>query len=417
MEETTVMSDTDQQKQLIELLSPAGDMERLKSAVMYGADAVYLAGTMFGMRAGANNFTPEQLAAGIKLAHDAGVKVYLTCNTIPHNSEMEQLPAFLEMAANAGTDAFIIADIGVMRAAQRVAPNVAIHISTQAGVANYATACEFYNMGAARVVLARELSFEEIAVLREKTPKALEIEAFVHGSMCVSFSGRCLLSSYMTGRDANRGDCAQPCRWKYYLTEEKRAGQQFEIFEDNGTHILNSRDLCLIEYIPQLAACGITSFKLEGRAKSAYYTAAVTNAYRQAIDGYYACPTPDYCPDPVILEELRKVSHREYSIGFYGGGEPGQVLQNGGYVRAYKVAGMVEGYGEGFVTLSQRNKFCVGDTLDVMPPGQRPFLLSVTEMYDGDGNAITSAPHAAMTVKISYGGEPIPKGSFVRIKG
>lgn len=417
MEGATVIADTDQQKKRIELLSPAGNMERLKCAVMYGADAVYLAGTMFGMRAGAGNFTLEQLEKGIKFAHAAGVKVYMTCNTIPHNDETEQLPAFLEASADAGVDAFIIADIGVMRLAQRVAPNAAIHISTQAGVANYVTACEFYNMGAARVVLARELSFEEIAVLREKTPKALEIEAFVHGSMCVSFSGRCLLSSYMTGRDANRGDCAQPCRWKYYLTEEKRVGQQFEIFEDNGTHILNSRDLCMIEYIPQLAACGVTSFKLEGRAKSAYYTAAVTNAYRQAIDGYYTHPFPDYRPGAVILDELNKVSHREYSTGFYLGGEPGQVLENGGYVREYKVAGMVEACGEGFVTLSQRNKFCVGDTLDIMPPGQRSFLLSVTEMYDGDGNAISSAPHATMTVKIPYGGEPIPKGSFVRIKG
>lgn len=400
----------------VELLSPAGDMERLKCAVMYGADAVYLAGTMFGMRAGANNFTQEQLAEGVKLAHAAGVKVYLTCNTIPHNDEIEQLPAFLEAAADAGVDAFIVADIGVMRLAQRVAPKVHIHISTQAGVANYATATEFYHMGAARVVLARELNFEEIATLRAKTPKELEIEAFVHGSMCMSFSGRCLLSSYLTGRDANRGDCAQPCRWKYYLTEEKRPGQHFEIFEDKGTHIMNSRDMCMIEYIPQLMACGITSFKLEGRAKSAYYTAAVTNAYRQAIDGYYANPSPDYRPNAVILDELRKVSHREYSTGFYLGGEPGQVWENGGYVREYKVAGMVEDCGGGFVTLSQRNKFRVGDTLDVMPPGTRPFLLPVTEMYDGESHAIASAPHATMTVKIPYDGEPIPKGSFVRIK-
>ena len=401
----------------VELLSPAGDIERLKCALMYGADAVYLAGTSFGMRAGANNFTHEQLAEGVRLAHSAGAKVYVTCNTIPRNDEIDALPDFLGKAAAAGVDAFIIADIGVMRLAQKYAPDVHIHISTQAGVANYATANEFYHMGASRVVLARELCFDEIAELRAKTPSALEIEAFVHGSMCVSFSGRCLLSSYMTGRDANRGDCAQPCRWKYYLTEEKREGQKFEIFEDKGTHILNSRDMCMIEYIPRLMECGITSFKIEGRAKSAYYTAAVTNAYRQAIDGYYAAPSPDYRPDEVILEELRKVSHREYSTGFYLGGEPGQVLGSGGYVREYMVAGMVEDCGGGVLTLSQRNKFRLGDTLDVMPPHAQPFLLPVTEMYDGEGHSIEAAPHAMMTVKIPYAGAAIPKGSFVRIKG
>lgn len=400
----------------VELLSPAGDIERLKCALMYGADAVYLAGTAFGMRAGANNFTHEQLAEGVKLAHSTGAKVYVTCNTIPRNDEIDALPDFLQKAADAGVDAFIIADIGVMRLAQKYAPDVHIHISTQAGVANYATANEFYNMGASRVVLARELCFEEIASLRAKTPSALEIETFVHGSMCVSFSGRCLLSSYMTGRDANRGDCAQPCRWKYYLTEEKREGQQFEIFEDNGTHILNSRDMCMIEYIPRLVECGITSFKIEGRAKSAYYTAAVTNAYRQAIDGYYANPSSDYRPDEAILEEMRKVSHREYSTGFYLGGQPGQVLSNGGYVREYKVAGMVESCGEGILTLSQRNKFRTGDTLDIMPPHAKPFLLKISEMYDGDGNSIESAPHAMMTVKIPYSGEQIPNGTFVRIR-
>lgn len=410
------MPDTNNQLKQVELLSPAGDMERLKCAIMYGANAVYLAGTAFGMRAGANNFTQEQLVEGVKLAHSAGVKVYLTCNTIPHSGEMDRLPAFLEAAAAAGVDAFIIADIGVMRMAQRYAPNVSIHISTQAGVANYATANAFYEMGAARVVLARELSFDEIAELRAKTPSALEIEAFVHGSMCVSFSGRCLLSSYLTGRDANRGDCAQPCRWKYYLTEEKREGQKFEIFEDGGTHILNSRDLCMIEYIPRLIACGITSFKLEGRAKSAYYTAAVTNAYRRAVDGYYAAPSSDYRPDGDIIEELQKVSHREYAAGFYLGGEPGQVTDNGGYVRAYKVAGMVEDCGRGFLTLSQRNKFSVGDTLDVMPPREASFLLPVTAMTDGEGNPISSAPHATMTVKIPYRGAPISKGTFVRMK-
>lgn len=408
------MSDQQTTVSRAELLSPAGDLERLRCALFYGADAVYLAGTQFGMRAGAHNFTPEQLAEGVKLAHAAGAKVYVTCNTIPRNGDIDALPAFLETTADAGADAFIIADIGVMRLAQRYAPRTAIHISTQAGVANYATANAFYELGASRVVLARELCFEEIAELRAKTPSALEIEAFVHGSMCVSFSGRCLLSSYMTGRDANRGDCAQPCRWKYYLTEEKRQGQQFEIFEDGGTHILNSRDLCMIGHIPDLVKCGISSFKIEGRAKSAYYTAAVTNAYRQALDGYYAHPSPDYQPDAAILDEVNKVSHREYATGFYLGGEPGQVLSNGSYIRDYTVVGVVEACSGGWLTLRQRNKFSVGDTLDVMPPHAKPFLLPVTEMYDGEGTPIQAAPHATMTVRIPYGGAEIPKGSFVR---
>lgn len=410
------MSEVSSNFSRVELLSPSGDIERLKCAVLYGADAVYLAGTMFGMRAGANNFTHEQLIRGVKIAHDNGVKVYMTCNTIPRSSEINQLPEFLELAQSAGVDAFIIADIGVMRMAQKYAPNVHVHISTQAGVANYATANEFYNMGATRVVLARELCFDEIAELREKTPKNLEIEAFVHGSMCVSFSGRCLLSGYLTGRDANRGDCAQPCRWKYYLTEEHREGQKFEIFEDKGTHILNSRDMCMIEYIPKLIECGISSFKIEGRAKSSYYTATVTNAYRQAIDGYYANPSSDYKPSQMILDELNKVSHREYSTGFYLGNEPGQVYDNGGYVREFKVAGVVEDCRDGFVVLSQRNKFSVGDQIDIMPPRMQPFIMEVSEMYDKDGNAIESAPHATMTVKIPYAGKSIPKGSFVRIK-
>ncbi len=407
----------------VELLSPAGDLERLKCALMYGADAVYLAGRMFGMRAGANNFSNEQLAEGVKLAHAKNAKVYLACNIIPHNSDLSSLPEFLKFAQDIGIDAFIIADVGVMDMARKYAPDVKLHISTQAGVANFAAANAFYNMGASRVVLARELSLDEIAEIRAKTPRALELEIFVHGSMCVSFSGRCLLSSYLTGRDANRGDCAQPCRWKYYLTEEHRQGQRLEIFEDNGTHILNSRDLCMIEHIPEMLECGVSSFKIEGRAKSAYYTAVVTNAYRQAIDGYCTNATligtnaaHDYKPSRHIVEELRKVSHREYSTGFYLGGEPGQVYENGGYVREFKVAGVVESCGDGILIIRQRNKFSVGDKLDFMPPGAEPFTIEVREMYDADGNSIQSAPHAMMQVKIPYTGKFIPNGTFARIE-
>lgn len=396
----------------IELLAPAGDMERLQAAVNFGADAVYLAGQEFGMRTASANFGRDELRKAVALAHEHHIKVHLTCNTIPHNDELERLPGFLEEAQEAGVDAFILADFGVMAMAKKYAPKVAIHISTQAGVANYATASEFYNLGASRVVLARELNLEEIAQLRAKTPKELEIECFVHGAMCVSFSGRCLLSSYLTHRDANRGDCAQPCRWEYYLMETKRPGQYMPVFEDkSGTYILNSKDMCMIEHIPELAKAGVSSLKIEGRAKSAYYVAVATNAYRHAIDEYHE--NSEAKLSPWIAEEMNKISHREYSTGFYFGTEPGQVYSNGGYVRDYEVIAVCEDYSGGVATLSQRNRFFRGDIADVLEPGTRPYLVKLDDITDADGNAIDSAPHAMMTVRLKTD-RPIAKGAILR---
>lgn len=398
----------------IELLSPAGDMECLRAALHFGADAVYLAGKEFGMRTAPSNFGPEELAAAVACAHAAGKRVHLTCNAIPRSDEFARLPAFLEQAQAAGVDALIVADLGVIEAAKKYAPGPDLHVSTQAGVASYATANAFYNMGAARVVLARELTLEEIAVLRAKTPKELEIEAFVHGSMCVSFSGRCLLSNYMTHRDANRGDCAQPCRWKYALMEEKRPGQYMQVEEDaNGTFILNSKDMCMIEHIPELVRAGVTSLKIEGRAKSAYYVSVTTNAYRSALDE--AIRNPDAPVSPWIVRELDKISHREYSTGFYLGGEPGQIYENGGYVRDYEVIAVCEDYRDGVAVLSQRNRFFREDTADVLEAGEKPFLLPLREIYDAEWNPIEAAPHATMTVLLKTE-RPLKKGAILRKK-
>lgn len=395
-----------------ELLAPVGDMERLISAVRYGADAVYLAGKSFGMRSAPSNFTNEELEEAVKYCHAQGVKVYVTCNILPHNAELAALPAFLEFCQAIGVDAFIMTDLGVMAMAKKYAPNVAIHISTQAGVVNYETANAFYNMGAERVVLARELSFEEIAEIRAKTPKALEIEAFVHGAMCVSFSGRCLLSNYMTGRDANHGDCAQPCRWDYYLIERTRPDQVFTIEQDQkSTYVFNSRDMCMIEHIPQLIESGISSLKIEGRAKSAYYVACVTNAYRHGIDAVMnGEPLPQW-----VVDETEKISHRAYSTGFYSGHEPGQTVNSGGYIRGWDVAAVCTGEENGMVRLSQRNRFFRGETVSVLEPGEVPYDLTLSEIYNEDMESIEAAPHATMTVYLKTD-RKIKEGAFLRVK-
>ncbi|WP_195985045.1 U32 family peptidase [Clostridium sp. D33t1_170424_F3] len=397
-----------------ELLAPAGDKERLQAALDFGADAVYLAGEEFGMRTAPANFSREELEDAVKLAHSRGVRVYLTCNTVPRNEEIDRLPDYLEFIQAAGIDALIATDLGVMELAKKYAPKVELHVSTQAGVVNHAAANAFYQLGAKRVVLAREMRLDEIAELRAKTPKDLEIEAFVHGAMCMSFSGRCLLSNYMAGRDANRGDCAQPCRWKYALVEEKRPGQYMPIFEDQeGSYILNSRDMCMIHYIPELLQAGVTSLKIEGRAKSAYYVSVVTNAYRRALDEVLAhpgCPLPDWIP-----QELEKISHREYSTGFYLGGEPGQETKSGGYVRSYEVIAICEEYKDGVAVLSQRNRFFRGDTADVLEVGEEPFLLRMDELFDAEGEPIESAPHATMTVLLKTE-RPLKKGAILRKK-
>ncbi len=399
-----------------EILSPAGDFESLKAALSFGADAVFLAGKSFGMRSSPRNFDEEELRQACALAHSMNKKIHLTCNILPHNGELGALPGFLETAQDCGVDALIIADLGVFEAAKKYAPNVARHISTQAGVTNYAAANVLYNMGASRVVLAREIPLDEIAEMRAKVPKELEIECFVHGAMCVSFSGRCLISSYLTGRDANHGDCAQPCRWKYHLFEEKRDGQFFPVEEENGgTYLYNSRDLCMIEHIPELVKAGISSFKIEGRAKSAYYTAVTTNAYRKAVDAYAEQGDPFTLP-AWIKEELEKISHREYNTGFYFGTEPGQVTGDGGYIRHYDNAAVCEEcVDEHTAVISQRNKFWVGDTLDALPPGGIPFLVKCLSLKNGEGESVDSAPHP-MEILTMQTDRAIPAGSVLRRK-
>ncbi|MBQ3816719.1 MAG: U32 family peptidase [Clostridia bacterium] len=399
-----------------ELLCPAGDIVRLKAAVDYGADAVYLAGEEFGMRTAATNFGEQDLADGIKYAHEHGVKVHITCNTIPRNEEMARLPEFLEKVNALGADAVIAADLGTIGMVKKYAPRCELHISVQSGIVNYETANAFYNMGANRVVLARELSLEEIAEIRAKVPKELQIEAFAHGAMCVSFSARCLLSSYMTGRDSNRGDCAQPCRWSYSLMEEKRPGQYFDITEtDKGSYILNANDMCMAPYLDKISAAGIDSIKIEGRAKSHYYVAVTTNAYRGALDSLKANPKNWIMPE-WVGEELNKISHRTYSTGFYfGTPKNAQTYQNAGYIRDYSVAAIVDGFEDGYISATVKNKFLKGQMFDCLEPKEKPFFVKAEELFDGDKNPIESAPHPMMTVKIPFN-RPIKKGALLRMK-
>lgn len=386
--------------QKIELLSPAGDFERLKLAVQFGADAVYVGGTSFGMRSNPSNFNAEQLKEAVKYVHDNDKKLYLTCNTLPRNYEIPALPDFLRYAQEVGVDAFIIADMGVLQLAKKYAPEVEIHVSTQAGIVNYASALAYYDMGAKRVVTARELSLDEIRGIRDKCPPELEIEAFVHGAMCMSFSGRCILSDYLTGRDANRGDCAQPCRWKYSLVEEKRPGEYFPVNQEkDGTYIFNSRDLCMIEHIPQLVSAGINSFKIEGRAKSEYYTAAVTHAYRAAIDAYLQAPSDDFKPSGWIVDEMDRISHREYTTGFYFGPiEKGQVTDYGGYVRSWEVCALLKSVDEGRITVDQRNRFFEGEQLEVLEPFAKPYMIKVKNLFCETDHEKTSVANKATGV-------------------
>lgn len=402
-----------------EILAPAGDFERLEAAVEYGADAVYLGSDCFGMRTAAASFGGDNLKKACEYAHSKGVRVYLTCNTVPRNDELSRLPEFLKYASDCGVDAFIITDIGVMGIAKKYAPDVEIHISTQAGITNYAAANAFYEMGAKRIVTARELSLDEIIEIRQKTPSDLEIECFVHGAMCVSFSGRCLLSNYMTGRDSNRGDCAQPCRWHYSLVEEKRPGEYFPVEQDNtGTYIMNSRDMCLIEHIPELVKAGINSFKIEGRAKSAYYTAVSVNAYRCAMDSYAESGFSDeWKPEQWIIDEVRKASNRQYCTGFYFSTpmDDAQIFYNGGYVREWDVAAIAENWKDGTLFASQRNRFFEGDELEVMIKGQKPAKITVKNLKNADGENIENAPHPMMKFSIDCSVE-IPAGSYLRME-
>jgi putative protease len=405
------MSAGDKPGQTAELLAPAGDMERLIMALTYGADAVYLAGTRFGMRASAGNFTDEELETAVALCREHGAKAYVTCNTIMRDGDLRILPAFLERLQTLGVDAVIVSDLGALMLAKKYAPSLKIHISTQAGIMNSESANVYHDLGASRVVLARELTLSDITVLREKTPLSLELETFVHGSMCVSFSGRCLLSSYLTGRDANNGECAQPCRWKYHLIEEKRPGKLMEITEDGGTFIMNSRDLCMIEHLPELRAAGVNSFKIEGRMKSAYYAAVVTNAYRHAMDAAEkGAPLP-----PVWRDEVNKVSHREYSTGFFFDiNGPGQYYNDAMYFSDASVAAVVESCDEfGNAVLTQRNKFYRGDMLELLSPEAEPIPFVASEIRNGEGTDVDSTPHPMMEIRMKL---PVraPKYSVLR---
>ena len=393
-----------------ELLAPAGDMERLKMAVLYGADAVYLAGTSFGMRSFAGNFSPQELPEAVSYAHSHGVKVHVTVNTMPRSGELDALPAHLALLNDCGVDALIIADLGVFRMAEKYAPNCERHVSTQVSVANYACAAAWYDLGAKRVVLARELSLEEIRSIRRNTPPELELEVFAHGAMCVSYSGRCLLSNYMTGRDSNRGACAQPCRYQYALMEEKRPGEYFPVFEDEkGTYIMNSRDMCMIDHIDDLMEAGVDCLKIEGRAKSAYYAAIVTGAYRHALDDA-AAGRP---LDPVWRDEVEHVSHRRYSTGFFYG-QPGQYYQNSRYIRQWQVCAIVTDCDpQGNATLSLRNKFAAGETLEVVGPDFRPLAFTAPVMRNMDGSALEEPRNPQMLFRMQLPCQ-VPSFSIVR---
>lgn len=394
----------------LELLSPAGDFERLKMAVLYGADAVYLAGTEFGMRSFAGNFDGEELPRAVKLAHDSGVKVHVTVNTMPRNGEIAQLPQYLERLDDAGVDALIIADLGAFTLAGKYAPHCQRHVSTQQSIANYECAQAWYDLGAQRVVLARELHLGEIAEIRRKVSPELEIETFGHGAMCVSYSGRCLLSNYMTGRDSNRGACAQPCRYQYALMEEKRPGEYFPVYEDEkGTYILNSRDMCMIDHLKDLMDAGVDCIKVEGRAKSAYYAAIVTGAYRHCIDNV-AAGLP---MDPVWRDEVEHVSHRIYSTGFYYG-EPGQYVENSRYIRQWQICAIVESCDEkGMALCSLRNKFHKGDALEVVGPDLRPYSFEADYMEDPEGVILEEPRTPQMKFKMQLP-HPVPALSIIR---
>ena len=383
----------------LELLSPCGDMESVRAAILYGADAVYLGGSEFGLRANAG-FAADTLTEAVKYAHTHNVKVYLTCNVVANNSDIDRFPNFITTAAKTGIDAVIVSDLGVFDLVRTHTPQLPVHISTQAGVMNYATANMLCKLGAKRIILARETSLTEIARIRHEAPPELELEAFVHGAMCMGFSGRCLISSYLTDRDANRGKCAQPCRWKYAVVEETRQGEFFPVIEDDGgSYIFNSKDLCMLQHIGELAQSGVMSLKIEGRAKTAYYSAVVTGAYRAAIDAYeQGQELPDW-----VEREVYCVSHRPYSTGFYLDDKNASALQsydNSGYIRDCDFVGVVDRCENGIVTLTQRNYFTVGDYLEVIQPGIAPAKLEIEQMHNSKGESVTIANHAVEELQV-----------------
>ena len=388
--------------QKIEILAPAGNLEKLKFAIIYGADAVYIGGEAYGLRASADNFDSQDMKEGISFAHERGKKVYVTVNIFPHNADLKGLPEYIKFLKDIGADAVIVSDLGVFSIVKEAAPDLEIHISTQANNVNYKSAQMWYKLGAKRIVLARELSLKEIKEVRDNIPTDMDLEVFVHGSMCISYSGRCLLSNYMTYRDANRGMCAHPCRYKYYLMEEKRPGQYFPVFEDEqGTYIMNSYDLCMIDHIPELVDSGITSFKIEGRMKSAYYVATVVKAYRQALDSYLA-DKENYKVSPKWMEEVSKSSHRDFSTGFYFGKPDKQIYENSSYIRTHDIVGIVREYDPitKIAVIEQRNKVFKNNEVEVLIYDGDNFNIKLAEICDMDGNFIDSTPHPQMLYKI-----------------
>lgn len=386
----------------VELLAPAGNLEKLKMAIIYGADAVYLGGEEFGLRANADNFTRDQLIEALDFAHSRGKKVYVTMNIIPHNEDFPGMPNYIRSLTELGVDAIILSDPGVYALVKEISPNMEIHLSTQANNTNYMSAKFWYDHGVKRIVLARELSINEMSEIRKNIPSDLELEIFIHGAMCISYSGRCLLSNYMTGRDSNRGLCAHPCRWQYHLVEEKRPGEYFPVYEnERGTFIFNSRDLCMIEYLPQIINAGVTSLKIEGRMKSAYYVATVVKAYRQALDSYYEMGS-DFKFDAKWLEEVSKASHREFTTGFYfeKPSSETQIYHTSSYIRDYDFIGLVLEYDSntGIAKIEQRNRMFVGEEIEVVNPEGDFFVQTIDSMKNIDGEPIESAPHPQMIV-------------------
>lgn len=406
-----------------ELLAPAGDLEKLKIAVLYGADAVYFGGESFGLRAAAGNFTVEEMREGVSFAHDYGVRCYLTLNIYPHNDDLAPLAAFLAEIEGIPIDAFLVSDPGAMLVLKEQRPGAVIHLSTQANLTNYRSAAFWYDQGVRRVVTAREMSLAEIGEMRAKIPDDLEIEAFCHGAMCIAYSGRCLLSNYMIGRDANRGECAHPCRWKYALVEEERPGVYYPIEEDErGAYIMNSGDLCMVEHLPEMIVAGVTSFKIEGRIKSIFYLATVVRQYRLALDEVIKAmeggtPLSEITVDASYLANLAKVSHRRFTTGFYFGqpGPEGHNYETSAYVRDYAFIGLVKEYdaATGYALVEQRNKMTVGEQIEVFGPKGEDFSQELTDLRDEEGTPLESAPHPKQLLHIRLA-QPAAAGSMLR---
>lgn len=384
-----------------ELLIPASSLEVLKTAVIYGADAVYIGGEAFSLRAKAKNFSEEDMGEGIAFAHAHQVKVYVTANILAHNEDIKEAEDYFKLLAQLQPDALIISDPGLFMTAKKICPKIEIHISTQANNTNYETYRFWWELGAKRVVSARELSLEEIRKIREKIPEEMEIESFIHGAMCISYSGRCLLSNYFTGRDANQGACTHPCRWKYAVMEEKRPGEYLPVFEnERGTYIFNSKDLCMIEYIPEMISAGIDSFKIEGRMKNALYVATVARTYRKAIDDYLESEETYRSNMKWYQEEISKCTYRQFSTGFYFGkpSEENQIYDNNTYISEYIYLGIVEEEKEKLVRIEQKNKFSVGDQIEIMKPDGRNIPVSVLAMYDEEMAGVESCPHSKQII-------------------